>query len=514
MPGRVRSPVTESDDSGDEASKTTYAKKQKTKHKFPRAGAAEDESNPAPKEKKKKAGRATRSNKEHAADVLATVGEAGGDEADDESDEALESESSETYRPARDRMDTDDPEPGQAPQTEAEEEEDIVASLYEDQEGVGEDKLYKKLLLVVQDLVKDHKLLHEKIEKLTVRLERKEANARKAGGAGKTADEDVEMEPPATAPSKPSKSSKKKRTEWKQDVMDERPAGRRPQNPTRLLLLGYIRQTVLALLGRKSRKEMLPDGPPENISGPTETMFYIQWTESEKSTFNRIAANVVATKVIKEWPQLCSEDDRDSLHAMAIQHIRYLIKLYKRQRLPGDDPQEKIRRLRCSVDTRKRTVRPYSYNVLVLSADDLTFQLFEQRLKAVTVIPGIQKHRQLIIELGIQGTSSDEEDPNDRNHYLVNRRKEFSTELNELKQKIDYVYKTHYKTVGSKGSPVRQRAPSGKVSTRRFQIENLPRSIMSRKWLSTLTKNQIALHKFNDFEYNFSFPDELLKDTM
>ncbi|KAG9121838.1 hypothetical protein FRC07_002042 [Ceratobasidium sp. 392] len=485
MPARVLSPELEGDTA--EKAAETGSKRQKTKHNKDALDAEDAPKRRSRKQNTNTAG-AARDNKKHAADVLASVGGAGGDEGDDEDD--YESESSGTYRPMKEKdgdVDMNGPEAGDNPEAEAEEEEDIVASLYDD-EGDGDDKLYKKLLLVVQDLAKDHKLLHEKIEKLTARLDQKEAGARKAGGARKAADVDVEMAPPTT---KESKKPKKKTIEWKQDKMDERPAGRRAQNPTRLLLLGYIRQAILALLGRKNRKEPLPDGPPDNIASPTEAMFYVKWTEREKSVFNKVAANIVASKVIKDWPDLCSEDDRDSLHAMATQHIRYLIKLYKRQRLPTDDPEERARRLRCSADTRKRT-------------------LFEQRLKTVTVVPGLQEHRQLVIELGIQGTSSDEEDPNNRGRYLVNRRKEFSNELSEFKEKVDYIYKTHYKTYGSRGSPARHRVPSGKASTRKFQIKQLPKSIMSKKWLSTLTPNQIALYDFTDYKYDFSrFPDEL-----
>ncbi|KAG8724582.1 hypothetical protein FRC09_016911 [Ceratobasidium sp. 395] len=351
------------------------------------------------------------------------------------------------------------------------EEESIVASMYEE-EGRGDDALYVKLLSMVQELTKEHKVLHKKIAQLTVRLEQKEAAS------------DVDMEPPKTNPRKA--VPKRQPTQWKQEAAYDCPAGRRARDPTRLLILA-----ILALLGRKNRKELLPDGPPDNIAAPSEAMFYVKWTESEKSEFNRIAAGIVANKVMKDWPALCPEEDRDTIQDMAIQHIRFLIKLFKRQRLPSNDPKELTRRLNCSADTRKRT-------------------LFEQRLKVVSSIDELKIHRQLIVELGIDGTSSDEEDPQNPGKYLVKRRKELSNQVRELKQKIDLVYKQHYKSAGSRGSQVCNRVPSGKVSTRQFRVKNLPKSVMSKKWLSTLTEAQIALWEFNDYEYDFSFPDELL----
>ncbi|KAG8711326.1 hypothetical protein FRC09_020660 [Ceratobasidium sp. 395] len=440
--------------------------------------------------KRGKSGGPTRSNKEHAGDVLAAVGETGAGEqgGDEGKGKGKGRRNGERERSGKDAdeegTDGDDEDEGEDEgdgdgegEGEGEdkedvtmEEESIVASMYE--EGQGDDALYVKLLSMVQELTKEHKVLHEKITQLTIRLEQKEATS------------DVDMEPLKTNTRKA--VPKHQPTQWKQEAAYDRPAGRRAQDPTRLLILA-----ILALLGRKNRKELLPDGPPDNIAAPSEAMFYVKWTESEKSEFNRIAAGIVANKVMKDWPALCPEEDRDTIQDMVIQHIRYLIKLFKRQRLPSNDPKELTRRLNCSADTRKRT-------------------LFEQRLKVVSSIDELKIHRQLIVELGIDGTSSDEEDAQNPGKYLVKRRKELSNQVRELKQKIDLVYKQHYKAAGSRGSQVRNRVPSGKVSTRQFRVKNLPKSVMSKKWLSTLTEAQIALWEFNDYEYDFSFPDELL----
>ncbi|KAG8794490.1 hypothetical protein FRC12_024096 [Ceratobasidium sp. 428] len=122
---------------------------------------------------------------------------------------------------------------------------------------------------------------------------------------------------------------------------------------------------------------------------------------------------------MKEWPESCPEDEHDNIFDMAIKHIQYLKKLYKRQRLPDGDPDELARRLHCSADTRMRT-------------------LFEQRLKVTKTIPGLQRHRQLIVELGVAGTSSNKEDLNNPGHYLVKRRKELLTNVRELKKYVTF----------------------------------------------------------------------------
>ncbi|KAG9097861.1 hypothetical protein FS749_005254 [Ceratobasidium sp. UAMH 11750] len=329
MPLRLFSPETE--DEGLDAQKGP--KNQAKKIKYTHGGSDGKGSKRSSRNKSANSGGAVRSNQEHAGDVLASVGETGagneaGKQGDDEDDTEFEYESSVGSRPGRDsdvemRGENDaggdaaygeanDPENNDNPGGVAEEE-DIVASLYEE-EGVGDDTLYRKLLSMIQDLAKDHKLLHEKIAELTIRLDQKEADTRKAGNSRKAAhprkatDVDVEMHPPSTA--KRQTVPKQKPVHWQQHEAYERPAGRRARNPVHLLL-GYIRQAILALLGRQTRKELLPDGPPDNIATPSEAMFYVKWTESEKSQFNKVAANIVATKVIKDWPALCLEDDRD-----------------------------------------------------------------------------------------------------------------------------------------------------------------------------------------------------------
>ncbi|KAG8724187.1 hypothetical protein FRC09_020919 [Ceratobasidium sp. 395] len=479
-------------------------RRRKKKHKKKRKRKQEDEGTGDPnlaqrrtKADKFKEAEPT-SHAEHAANVLASVGEAGpsrvnvpdtGGEGDDQGDggedEAYHVNGSDRARPRSSdtEMDTQsNSDSGSGEEEEAgDEETSIVESLYDEENGKGDDALYVKILKLVEVLTKEHKLLHKKISDLSDRLDRK-----------LQADSDVEMAGPSSKKDPSQRKKKKKQaTKWEQDIPYERPAGRRTRDPTRILILAYIRQVLLALLGRKSRKELLPDGPPDNIAAPSETMFYIKWDESEKSAFNRVAANIVTTHVMKEWPESCPEDERDNIFDMAIKHIRYLKKLYKRQRLPDGDPNELARRLHCSADTRMRT-------------------LFEQRLKVVDTIPGLQHHRQLIVELGVEGTSSDEEDPNNPGHYLVKRRKELSTNVRELKSKVDLVYKHRYKAAGSRGSQVRKRVASGQVSKRPFKIKNLPRSVMSRQWLSTLTEDQVAWFEFNDYQYVFAFPDEML----
>lgn len=61
------------------------------------------------------------------------------------------------------------------------------------------------------------------------------------------------------------------------------------------------------------------------------------------------------------------------------------------------------------------------------------FQLFESRLKVIDRFPvALGKHRHLIVHLGTDGTSSDEEDP-ETGHYLIKNIPELSTKVKLLK---------------------------------------------------------------------------------
>lgn len=65
----------------------------------------------------------------------------------------------------------------------------------------------------------------------------------------------------------------------------------------------------------------------------------------------------------------------------------------------------------------------------------LLYQLFSQRLEVCSKLPAFRlKHQQLIVELGVEGTSSDEEDPAKPGSYLIKRRKEFSHKVRDLKR--------------------------------------------------------------------------------
>lgn len=152
-------------------------------------------------------------------------------------------------------------------------------------------------------------------------------------------------------------------------------------------------------------------------------------------------------------------------------------------------------------------------------------------MKIINAVPALQKHGRLIEALGVEGTSSDEEDPTRKGTFLIKRRKQLSPKVNHLKRyarlsysfyklkvytyfpysQLDQAFAIRFKGPGSRGNQVPRRVDTGLLSKRKFNIHGLPASCMDPGWLMTLTDVQKEIFSFRDIEYNFSFPKELLK---
>ncbi|KAG8703278.1 hypothetical protein FRC08_002967 [Ceratobasidium sp. 394] len=287
------------------------------------------------------------------------------------------------------------------------------------------------------------------------------------------------------------KRSSNRDAPWDQDkeyVCTDTPRRREAQ---RVALSGYIRLILGQLLGLKDKKTPLPHGPPPEVATPTAAAFYLKWDESEKSEFNAIAARIVALRVVADYPSLC---ELDEMHDMVTCHIKYLRARYRRQTDPKYIAQEPQRLRSSSAGTRKRT-------------------LYNHRLRIINAIPALARHGRLIETLGLEGTSSDEEDRTRdiRGIYVIKRRKQLSSKVNHLKRQLDLAYSIHFKGPGSKGNQLRKRVDTGLVSKRKFMVGGLPLSCMDPGWLATLTDVQKGMYEFYDMVYDFSFPEELLR---
>ncbi|KAG8717504.1 hypothetical protein FRC09_014168 [Ceratobasidium sp. 395] len=277
---------------------------------------------------------------------------------------------------------------------------------------------------------------------------------------------------------------------WNQDDDYYCTDGPRRREKQRVALSGYIRLILSQLLKLKDNKTPLPRGPPPEVAAPTAAAFYIKWDESEKSEFNAIAARIVALQVFNDYPSIC---EVDQIHEMATCHIKYLRARYRRQTIPEYIAKETRRLLSSSAGTRKRT-------------------LYGHRLRIINAIPALARHGRLIETLGLEGTSSDEEDlTRGRGIYVVKRPIQLSQQVTDLKRQLDLAHYNRFKGPGSKGNQVRRRIDvPGVESRRKLRIPGLPISCMDPGWLATLTDVQKSLYEFRDLQYDFSFPQELL----
>lgn len=61
-------------------------------------------------------------------------------------------------------------------------------------------------------------------------------------------------------------------------------------------------------------------------------------------------------------------------------------------------------------------------------------QTYKHRMHVIDTIPQLKIHRRLFLDLGVKGTSSDEEDPKNKGVYFIKQRNELSPQVNDLKR--------------------------------------------------------------------------------
>ncbi|CAE6433989.1 unnamed protein product [Rhizoctonia solani] len=354
--------------------------------------------------------------------------------------------------------------------------EDVVVSLYEEPRG-GDVADLRKLCNMVHKILEGQAELAHRIQQIDARTQQIATNPQNnsiAGGAY--------VSPPEPAPP----------IDWNQDVQYDAPTGRRRRAERRVLIMGFIRETIFRLLSRTSVHDPLPPPPPLAIPVPTRLKYGVRWQESSKSTYNRLAAQVVAETIMTEQPGMLSDDEAAELPSMVSKHIKYLCRCYRDQNREDAEDFNARRLNRCGAGTRKR-------------------QLFATRLQVLDMFPSsLGKHRHLIAHLGVDGTSSDEEEPKGSGIYKIKNKPQLSSKVTFLKRDLDHVYQLYFKGPGSKGGQVHRRIPSSIDSTRAFLIQGLPLSCVSRAWYQGLGSAEKEFYQFSPHTYNFSFPTSLL----
>ncbi|CAE6487538.1 unnamed protein product [Rhizoctonia solani] len=353
---------------------------------------------------------------------------------------------------------------------------DVVLSLYKEPRG-GDVADLRKLCDMVHKLLEDQAELVHSVQQIDARTRQVATNPQNNSTAGGTYVSPPEPHSPIN---------------WDQGIQYDAPAGRRRRAERRVLIMGLIRETIFRLLSRSSVHDPLPPPPPSGLRVPTALNFGIRWQESEKSIFNRSAADVVAQIIAMEQPGMLSSDEAIELPSMVSKHIKYLCRCYKDQN--RDDAEEfNVRRLsRCGAGTRKR-------------------QLFATRLQVLDMFPSsLGQHRHLIARLGVDGTSSDEEEPRGSGIYKIKNKPQLSSKITLLKRDLDHVYQLYFKGPGTKGNQVHRRIPSSINSTRPFLIQGLPLSCVSRAWYQGLDLAEKEFYQFSPHPYDFSFPTSLL----
>ncbi|KAG8793280.1 hypothetical protein FRC12_003285 [Ceratobasidium sp. 428] len=301
---------------------------------------------------------------------------------------------------------------------------------------------------------------------------------------------------PTTSDRKPttSRAARQKRNlrPWNQKEVNNEFVGPQTREEARKIVQGHIRTRFLSAFKIKSTKEGIPDGPPDNVTEPTLENFYIKWDESVHSVFNQTACDLIIGQLFAEFPTLFNDDSYDQLSKMVKSHAKYLMRAYRWQQLPSGHPVDETRHLNSSANRRMHT-------------------LFNHRMHVIDTIPQLNMHRDLFVRLGIDGTSSDEEDPDVPGQYRVKKIKQLSSSVRDLKQNVDDLFEVLEKGRKTQGSRGRKRVRTNEPSSRTFRIKGLPENCLNRVWMHRLSASQKGWYKFSDYEYKFVFPEELLK---
>ncbi|CAE6542058.1 unnamed protein product [Rhizoctonia solani] len=279
---------------------------------------------------------------------------------------------------------------------------------------------------------------------------------------------------------------------WNQNENDNRPACPVKRPVERVAALAYVRVAFATCLGRKSKKDPLPPGPPDGVAAPTRQEFWVRWLEPFNSDFNTAACGIVTRQIMEDFPTLFTENCFEDLFKMVAAHMKYNILLYRRQHLPAGDISEAKRLAAASSNWRRHTI-------------------FQKRIYITSTVKALRRHRRLLNDLGIDGTSSDEEDPQTPGLYKVKRIKQLSSSVVQLKQKLDDAYEALVKVPNRKGSRGRKQVRTAESSSRKFRIKGLPVNCVNRIWYNRLSSVQKDVFRFADYEYDFKFPDEILK---
>ncbi|KAH7335571.1 hypothetical protein B0J17DRAFT_731422 [Rhizoctonia solani] len=346
----------------------------------------------------------------------------------------------------------------------------VVESLYEETLG-GNGVELRELYDLVNELLKTQVNLSQSVRQIDARTRQllMTNTTRPPNGGGSY------VSPPE--PPKP--------INWDQTIQYDEPAGRQRRARRRILLMALIRETIFKLLSRRSVHDPLPPPPPPGLRVPTMLEFAIRWDEYHKSIFNQLAADIVVQKISVEQPGMLTPEELNELPSMVSSHIKYLCRCYKDQNRDNAEDFNALRLRRCAVGTRKRQV----------------LDRFPEHLG---------KHRHLIVHLGVDGTSSDEEDPEGSGTYKIKKKPQLSSKVTLLKRDLDHVYQLYFKGPGTKGSQVHRRIPSNINSTRPFTIQGLPLPCISRAWYQELDPAEREFYQFTPHNYDFSFPMSLL----
>ncbi|KAG8713607.1 hypothetical protein FRC11_011642 [Ceratobasidium sp. 423] len=103
---------------------------------------------------------------------------------------------------------------------------------------------------------------------------------------------------------------------WDQTKDDDCPMDPIKCPVERVAALAYVQVTFAECLGCRTKKDLLPPSPPDDVKLPMGQSFWVKWSELYNSEFNTTTCDIVTQKVMETFPTMFLEECYKDLFKM------------------------------------------------------------------------------------------------------------------------------------------------------------------------------------------------------
>ncbi|KAF8588296.1 hypothetical protein K439DRAFT_1613720 [Ramaria rubella] len=261
-----------------------------------------------------------------------------------------------------------------------------------------------------------------------------------------------------------------------------------------------IRKHTLALMQLESPIQWLPDGPTNKEAMTNLSVLKplrLHWESDNSSMWNRRAINILLADFLAIPKHGCDEDDESNVIAFTKQHFKGLRQKYKHQ-----------------VDLAAgnlKVIQEYSRGL----KQGRKLKVYYSRLGACRRHPDLKKHVPVLLDLGVNGMSTDCSDEEDGEIvYKIRKHTWHSPLVTPWLRAMNSIHKfdrlngvTHEKRRGA----TMHRRQDWNVTSTGAPVPGLPKNLYHEPWLKSLDPFENKHLKVKPTEYELSHSDDILQ---